>query len=497
MPQRVLQGVQVLARISQEVLILQHLVHDDPQDSSHQDGVGPRLRSYPHGRVASQLHLSRVDDDELRSVPHGALHRDRRYVVLLSGVGADDQDGLGVFKIPNRVGGCLVSQRLLQGLRHLRPGVGGVVDVVGAHDCAGELLQQVVLLVGASVGSHGGELVALVLAEPLGYQGDCLFPGGLLQDTVASYQGSLQASAAVDEFEAELPLEAGLAVVGLRLQVRDGADHLAALVNLQLQLASHRAVRAGGGHALHRLLPLVLRLHQRAHRANVDARAAELAAGLQKRGAMSRPNQGDPCPLRKRDCAVDPYLLAGPYAAPAHDAQVVVHVVEGVFALYGQVPVFVVQGRRKAGAYVQGGVLELAPVVLGAGHAPVGDRDVAQAYVLGPAQLDAVAGEAAVGVLRYHQLRNALAQRLYLLRVGPHHHVVGHGRRARGGSASGVLNLDHAHAARPVGFHSGVVAKVRDVQSGIHGRLYDRFTRLGPYFLAVYDQAEISDHSSP
>ena len=105
--------------------------------------------------------------DELCAVPYGPLHRHRRHVVLLRGVGPDHQYAVGVLQVPNGVGGGLVPQALLQGLGHLRPGVGGVIDVVCAHDRAGELLQQVVLLVGAAIGCDGRELVALVLAELL------------------------------------------------------------------------------------------------------------------------------------------------------------------------------------------------------------------------------------------------------------------------------------------------------------------------------------------
>ena len=44
-------------------------------------------------------------------------------------------------------------------------------------------------------------------------------------------------------------------------------------------------------------------------------------------------------------------------------------------------------------------ILEFAALVLGAGDAPVVDRDVPEADVGGTAEIDAVAGQAAVGVL--------------------------------------------------------------------------------------------------
>ena len=102
-------------------------------------------------------------------------------------------------------------------------------------------------------------------------------------------------------------------------------------------------MRADG--ALHpgRFLPLVVPLHQGAHGANVDASAAKLAPGLQQRCSKGSPHQSRPAAFGETNGVVAPQLLAGPDAAPAHNAQVVVPVVERVADLQRNMPVLVLE----------------------------------------------------------------------------------------------------------------------------------------------------------
>ena len=100
-------------------------------------------------------------------------------------------------------------------------------------------------------------------------------------------------------------------------------------------------------------------------------------------------------------------VVAGAHAAGADDAHLRIEFEEGV----GAVGLGLVEAVEGAGLVDVGldvgaadvcgvaGGLQFAAVVLGAGHAAVGDLVVAEADLAGAAVLNAVAGEAAVGVV--------------------------------------------------------------------------------------------------
>ena len=247
---------------------------------------------------------------------------------------------------------------------------------------------------------------------------------------------------------------------------------------------------AGGLDRVDGLVPLVVALHQRADGADIDAGAAELAAGLQQRHALRRADEHGAGALDHRDGVIAAHLLADADAAGADDAEVVVAVVEGVAGLHLEVAVVVGQRRLHVDVHITHGVLELAPLVLGADDAAIEDADVAEADVLRPAQLDAVAGQAAVRVLREQQLHDALAQAANLLPQRAHHHALGDGEGAGGGGAPAALHLNAAHAARAVGLHARPVAEVGDVHVVVDGRLEDGLPRLGLYLNAVYGELD-------
>ncbi len=302
--------------------------------------------------------------------------------------------------------------------------------------------------------------------------------------------GRLEAVAAVDELVAELAHVAELPGVDRRFPVADGADDAPAAVDLEVHLAADGAVRARGLDRRDGLVPLVIALHEGADGAHVDAGAAELAARLEQRYPLRRADEHGTGPLDHRDGVVAAHLLADADAARADDAEVVVAVVEGVARLNLQVAVVVGQRRFHVDVDITNGVLELAPLVLGADHAPVHDAHVAQADVLRPAQLDAVARQAAVGVLREEQLQHALSEASDLRAQGVHDHAVRDGQRARGGRSPAALDLDAAHAARAVGLHARPVAQVRDVHVVVEGRLQHRLPRLSLDLNAVYCQLD-------
>ena len=100
-------------------------------------------------------------------------------------------------------------------------------------------------------------------------------------------------------------------------------------------------------------------------------------------------------------------------------------------------------------------------------------------------------------VLGEEQVHDASAELDDLRDVRVHPHPLGYGRGA-GGGISGQraifaigrrgLRLDDAHAAGAEGLQVGVVAQVRDVHAGVHGRLDYHGPGLRLDLDAIYSQ---------
>ena len=142
-------------------------------------------------------------------------------------------------------------------------------------------------------------------------------------------------------------------------------------------------------------------------------------------------------------------------------------------------------------------VLQLAALVLRAGHAPVDHVDVAQADVLRPAQVDPVARETAVRVLRQQQVQRRVAHLHGIAALGVHHHAVAHRQRAGRRRPALALDLDDTHTARAVRLHAGVVAEVRDVDAGVVRRLHHHLAGLGRDLPPVYRDRDLVSHVLP
>ena len=231
----------------------------------------------PHVGIAGQLHFPGVDDHQFGVFPGGPFDGHRHHVVFLGDVAVENDDAARFFQVPDGVGGPGVTQRLLQAQGQLGLGVGGLVDVIGLHGGAGELLGQVVLFIGAVGRGQKGEGLSGIFGQSRGNNFQSFIPGCLHQLAVAAHQGGVQPAGVVHELEAELALEAGLALIGRRVDLRDGADQRPVAVILDVHLAAHRAEGADGALDLTGLVPLVVTFDQRAHGADVDAGAAEFA----------------------------------------------------------------------------------------------------------------------------------------------------------------------------------------------------------------------------
>jgi len=147
---------------------------------------------------------------------------------------------------------------------------------------------------------------------------------------VAADQGCLKAAGVVHELETELAFEACLSLIGRGVDLWHGANQGTVAVVLEVHLAAYRTERADGPFYLPGLVPFVVSFNQRAHGADVDTGAAELASRLQQRRAKRCAHQCPAAALGEGDGVVSAQLLTGVDTASANYAQIVGPVVEWV-----------------------------------------------------------------------------------------------------------------------------------------------------------------------
>ena len=178
---------------------------------------------------------------------------------------------------------------------------------------------------------------------------------------------------------------------------------------------------------------------------------------------------------------------AGADAARADDAHLRVELEERVGAVDLGRRRLVVRARLADPGLVElahvdqlGRGLQLAAVVLAAGQAAMGDDVVAEADLARLAVDAAVAGEAAVRVVRHDQRHHLLAGALDLGLLGVHDHAVDDRGRARELQRLGpaALDLDDAGAAPGVRLEAVDVAEVRDANA----LLFDHLDELAAAF---------------
>ena len=486
-----------LAVLGQPLLVLQPLLDQRAQQPAQEEQLGTRDGAQPDMGVPGELDFPRVDDHQLRFLAGGLLDRDAHHVLLFGQIGVEHQDGPGLGQVPYGIGGGRNAQGVFQLQHQFRVGVGGMVHIVGTHHGPGELLGQIMFLVGAGGGREERKGLAGVPGQPGRDVVQRLVPRGLLEQTVPAQQGSAQAGGVVHVFQPEFSLETGLPAVRRGIDFGNRADQLIAVIELQIQLAAHGTVGADGALDPPRFLPLVVPFHQGAHRAYVNAGAAELASRLQQGGAEGCAYQGLAASFRERYRAVAPDLVAGPHAPAANDAEVVVPVIEWVGHLQWNLAVLVVQRGFQVHPQVADRILELTSLVLGTGDATVVYGHMAQADIAGSADVDAVAGQAAVGVLGDEHLHHRVSQLIHVGGRVAHPHPVLYRQGAGGGEAPLSLHRHHAHAAGGKGLHAGVITQVGDVDASVDGRFQDHLTRLCRHLYTIETDGYFIDHLSP
>ena len=271
-----------------------------------------------------------------------------------------------------------------------------------------------------------------MLGQTLGYDIQRLVPGDLLElgCPITSHLGYFQPLAVIDEVHSELALEAALALIRGAVPVRDGPYQPVPLVDFDGHLAAYGAVRTYARDLLDRLVPLVVTLDQRASGADVDARATELAARLEEGRPIGGAYQGPPGALQQCYRAIATNLSTHPDAPHTGDAQVHVHLPVRVVDLEGQVSVVVGQWGIHFHLKIPHRILQLALLIFRARNAAIVDGYVPQTDVRRPAQLDAMAGQAAVGMLRQQQFHDPTPHVLKLRGLGLDPHPIGHRRCA-------------------------------------------------------------------
>ncbi len=163
------------------VVVGQALLDDDAHHGVEERDVGARLDRQPLDRVVGKPDLARVDDVDAGASAGRLLELDADDRVRLGGVRADAQHDVGLAEVGDRVRHRSASERCGQtGHRGAVSKTGAVVDVVRADRRAQELLEQVVLLVGAlrrGQARYGvGSVLVANAAELLGDERDRFVP---------------------------------------------------------------------------------------------------------------------------------------------------------------------------------------------------------------------------------------------------------------------------------------------------------------------------------
>ncbi|OQC12950.1 MAG: hypothetical protein BWX79_01100 [Alphaproteobacteria bacterium ADurb.Bin100] len=230
-----LQRLELVHALTDEGLVDQALGDDDVQHRVEQGHVGVCMElQHPPG-VAGNVGAPRVGQHQPGTPAHSVLDPRGAHRVVGRGVGADDEDEIGMLHVPHRVahraGAHAFEQR---GHTGGMAQAGAVVHVVAAKAGAHQLLEQVGLFVAALGGAETRQrLLAVCVAqgeELARREVQCLVPAGLAEDFapvqvavqvvgVLGHAGLAdqwlrQARRVVRVIEAEAALDAEASVIG-------------------------------------------------------------------------------------------------------------------------------------------------------------------------------------------------------------------------------------------------------------------------------------------
>ncbi len=308
-----------------DVVVVDQLVCERVEDGD----VGARPVLQVDVGERGEFDASGINNDEPGSGQHALLDAGPDDGVGLGGVGAGEQDAVGVVEVVERIGAARQTEGSGEpGGRGCVAQAGAVVDAVGADGGADELLGQVVLLVGgAGEGDHGDGVRAVPVSDvrqSLGDRGEGFVPGRFDQLPVASQQWCGQAVFGAGEGVSESALDAGVAAVDWSAVRRgDGGD--GAVADVDVEGAADAAVAAGGrGRRGDGAKVEEAGFGQCAGGAAVDAAAAADAGGGDPRPAVAWRDDGVEAAAGEFECEGALDFGAHGHASPAGDAQVAI-----------------------------------------------------------------------------------------------------------------------------------------------------------------------------
>ena len=241
--------------------VVQPLVENHLGHRVEQGHVGARVGPQPDVGVVAEVDALGVDDHELGPpLDDGAPHPRRHDGVVRGGVGAGDDETAGVLVVDVRIRRGPAADSGDHRLHRGRVAEAcAVVDVVGLHEQAGELLLDVAVLVGCLGRAEGGE-GAPVLDELLRHQVKRLVPGRLAERAVFLDERRRQPVGGVDEGRAEAALDAEHPDARQVLGIVEDFENVALRARLERDAASDAAVGAGRRRAIRygKLRPLLL-----------------------------------------------------------------------------------------------------------------------------------------------------------------------------------------------------------------------------------------------
>ena len=381
----------------------------------HQRNIGARAQRKVElsldVRRAHEVDAARIANHETGACAQAALHLRCEDRMRLGGIGADDYDDIRVLhrvEVLGAGGGAVGLPEAVSGGRVANPRAG--VDIVVAERGPHHLLHHPHFLVGAAGGGDAADGLAAVpglrrLQSGCGERNRLLpthFPPRIGSGLAHHRLGD--AILVVGIAPGEAPLDAGVAVVGLAVLVRNHAHHLVAL-HLGAEGAADAAIGASGGLAAvrHTVVDDGF-LHQRGGGTGLHAGAAgDALRGEEIVGAGG--NLGFEPPPVDREGEGALHLGAGTNAARAGDALGRIEREVGVRLVLGLPQVVVAIGvAHLAQAHGASHVLQFTVAVRGAGEAV----------------------ERMIGDVELH---HAPSHPRHLLGLGPHRH--GRARPAR------------------------------------------------------------------
>ena len=127
--------------------------------------------SKPQVSIIDKLNFPGIGDNELAAFAYSFLYFQPNYGVSFGGIGANGEDTGGVTNLKDGVSHCPASECCDQtGHGGGMSETGAVIHIVMAEHCAGEFLDDIVVLVGALGGREEGYLIFFVANEFAGNQ---------------------------------------------------------------------------------------------------------------------------------------------------------------------------------------------------------------------------------------------------------------------------------------------------------------------------------------